>query len=277
VVRTVSRYRLLKPDDKIAVALSGGKDSVVLLHILEKIERSFPRSQLLALTVDEGIEGYRSDAIKIARENCQELGVEHHLISFTDLYGYNLDEMVKVAKEKRSGLSACSICGVLRRKALNVLARDANATKIALAHNLDDEVQTFLMNILQGNLMRIAYIGPKGDGLPGFVERVKPLCRIPEREVALYAYLKELSFQPDPCPFMHEAIRSDVRLALNRLEVKHAGLKFSIFNSIERLRSLLRKEVKVKLNPCRICGELTVSDVCRACESLRELGLILEQ
>ncbi|MEM3824471.1 MAG: tRNA 2-thiocytidine biosynthesis TtcA family protein, partial [Candidatus Bathyarchaeia archaeon] len=134
---TIAKYGMFEFDDKIVVAVSGGKDSVSLLHILAKIERDYPKASLIAVTVDEGIRGYRDEALKIAMENCKKLGIEHHIVSFKELYGYRLDEVVKKLKEKgNTRLTPCAYCGVMRRKALNIAARKLEANKIATAHTL---------------------------------------------------------------------------------------------------------------------------------------------
>ena len=107
---TISKYRMLEPRDRIAVAVSGGKDSVTLLHIMVEIERRFP-STLYAVTIDEGIRGYRDEAMEIAAENCKKLGVEHITLSFKELYGYTLDEIVKLTKGK--DLAPCSYLSLI--------------------------------------------------------------------------------------------------------------------------------------------------------------------
>ena len=150
VRKTISKYKMLEQKDKIMLGLSGGKDSVTLLHILEKIEKPFPNVYILAGTVDEGISNYREEALKIAKKNCQKLGIDHVVISFKEIFGYNLDEIVNlIRKKEKKGLTPCSYCGVLRRKALNTIARDHGVNKLVIAHNLDDETQTMLLNIFQ--------------------------------------------------------------------------------------------------------------------------------
>jgi uncharacterized protein (TIGR00269 family) len=262
---------MLSPYDRIAVALSGGKDSAALLHILTKIEERFPRVELIAITIDEGIRGYRREAIRIARENCKKLGVEQSIFSFKKLYNHTLDELAKIAKEKLQ-LTPCSICGILRRKALNVAAKEVGATKLATAHNLDDESQTILINIIHGDIWKLARVEPMiTRPFPGFITRIKPLCRIPESEVAFYAYLQRIKFQESSCPYMRDTLRSHVRLTLNRLEVRYPGTKFKIIRSIEKIRPLLKGLVEVELKYCKICGEPSIKGTCRACEILSKI------
>jgi len=264
----VNHQRLLRPDDRIAVAVSGGKDSVSLLHALARIEEEFPKAKLFAVSVDEGIEGYRSEALEIATENAAELGVEHHILSFKSLYGYSLDEIAETARSKGKD-SICAYCGILRRKALNLMAKDVDATVLATAHNLDDEAQSILMSILRGDAGLFTHNQGQTEG---FVRRVKPFSAIPEREIALYAYLKGIRFQSVPCPYAGTSLRNDVRRFLDIIEEKHPGMKFNVQAILERLLSTGdRMEGAIKV--CTSCGEPSSSGLCRSCQVLCELGI----
>lgn len=272
---TIAKYEMLEFNDRVAVAVSGGKDSVSLLHVLSKIEKDYPKASLVAVSVDEGIKGYRDEALKIAEMNCKRLGIEHHIISFRELYSFTLDEIINALKLKgESELTPCAYCGVLRRKALNIIARRVKANKLATAHTLDDEVQTILLNILHGDVMRIAREKPVADETyPKLVRRIKPFCEIPEKETALFAYIKNVKFQTVPCPYASEAMRNDIRLFLNRMEEKHAGTKFTMFKSAEKIRLALDKSAtKESLKECSLCGEPTTQELCKACEMLQKIG-----
>jgi uncharacterized protein (TIGR00269 family) len=271
---TIARYRMLDFDDAVAVAVSGGKDSVSLLHILAKLERSFPRASLVAVTVDEGIKGYRDEALKIAADNCKKLGIKHSVVSFKKLYGYSFDEIVSRLRQKGvEKLTPCACCGVLRRKALNLAARKVGASKIATGHTLDDETQTILLNIFHGDVLRLAKEKPVTDEIhPRFVQKIKPLSEVPEKEITLYAYVRKIRFQSRPCPYASEALRNDVRAMLDRVEEKHAGTKFTIFKSIERLRPALEAlDGREGLFECSRCGEPSSGRVCRTCQMLERL------
>jgi uncharacterized protein (TIGR00269 family) len=272
---TLSKYKMLKFDDKVAVAVSGGKDSISLLHVLAKLERKYPKASIVAITVDEGIRGYRDEALEIAVDKCRKLGIKHHIVSFKRLFGFTLDEIVKHSKKKSiDGLSPCAYCGVLRRKALNIAARKAKADKLATAHTLDDEVQTFLLNIFHGDVLRIAREKPITDEAhPKLVQKIKPFCEIPEKETALYAYIRKFKFQNKPCPYASEALRNDIRNMLNRMEEKHTGIKFTVFRSIEKIRPALEQSAeKEGLKECVECGEPTTEQSCKTCQMLRHLG-----
>jgi uncharacterized protein (TIGR00269 family) len=269
---TIAKYGMFRFDDRIAVAVSGGKDSVGLLHVLARIELRHPKARLVAVTVDEGIRGYRDEALKIAAENCEKLDVEHCVVSFKQLFGLTFDRMMRRLKDKDDAkLTPCAYCGVLRRKALNTTARKIGADKLATAHTLDDETQTFLLNILHGDVLRIAKEKPVTDEVhPKLVQRIKPFCEIPERETALYAHVKGIRFQSTRCPYASEALRNDARAMLNVMEEKHPGIKFTIFKSIEKIRPALEETAKKEgLGECVECGEPTTEKVCRTCQLLK--------
>lgn len=268
---------MLQPNDEIIVAVSGGKDSLTLLHILTKIEKNFPKATLSVVTIDEGIKGYRDEALGTAAKKCQKLEVAQTTASFKGMYGYSLDEIVDIIRKKEGkGLTPCSFCGVLRRRALNTVAREAGADKLAMAHTLDDETQTMILNIIHGDAARLARVKPVLPIVhPMFVQRVKPLCEIPEREVALYAYIKNIDYQRATCPYARTALRNDVRTMLNRIEEKHPGTKFAIFRSIEKIRPALEASTEeAALKECKICGEPTIGEICKPCQMLQELHIL---
>jgi len=271
---SISKYEMLKHNDKIAIAVSGGKDSVSLLHILAKLEKDYPNASLEAITIDEGIDGYGNEALKIAKKNCQKLGINHSIVSFKELFGFTLDTIIKNLRQRNhSKLTPCAYCGILRRKAINVTARKIKADKIATAHTLDDEVQTMLLNVLHGDVPRLAQIKPITTVThTKFVQKIKPFSKIPEKEVVLYAYLKKVEIQGTPCPYSQEALRNDIRAFLNELEQKHTGIKFTLYRSFEKIQPTIEKIVeKNEDNVCLKCMEPTTNRICRSCQILQEV------
>lgn len=203
--RAIRTYRWLESADRIAVAISGGKDSGALLKFLVSLTAVRKDLSLIAVTIDEGIAGYRD--VSVAERIAASFGVEWITASFSDEYGTTMDQIVETKGDRLS----CSSCGVLRRRILNRVAREAGATKLALGHNLDDEAQSVLMNALRGDQARL--IREELD--EEFVPRIKPFIFIPEREVALYAHMHLVSFEQGRCPYSHNALRADVRKILN--------------------------------------------------------------
>jgi len=268
--RTVVKHHMLEYDDHVAVAVSGGKDSLTLLNLLVKLEDRFPRSRITAVCVDEGIDGYRGEALELARITCTKLGVEQRVVSYRELFGTTTDEIAASSR----GQTPCSYCGVLRRKAINRAAQMIGATKIATGHNLDDEAQTILLNMLHGDPMRIVRSGPiLRDPRGMFVPRIKPLYDIPEKEIVLYAYLNGTEFQSVACPHGHEALRNDIRSFLNQMEQKHPGTKYTLIRSAEKLRNGSGNARLPKLNECAKCGDPTTQELCEACVMLESVAV----
>jgi uncharacterized protein (TIGR00269 family) len=265
VGRTIQEYAMVQPGDRLAVALSGGKDSTVLLHLLRRL---FSGADLVAVTVDEGIDGYREATLPSAGANTRRLGIEHSTISFLELYGKTLDEMVREHQDR-----ACSICGILRRKAMNTLARRVGATKLATGHNLDDESQSVLMNWLRGDRERILR-RPEEYGGQGFIPRVKPLMEIPEKEVALYGILNGLFVELPECPYMHSALRGEVRSILTSLERGHPGTMRRVVEGQARLSQQLLSVPRAArpLRACERCGDPSTARLCQACRLLHPGG-----
>lgn len=266
--RTISRYEMIKFNDRVGVAVSGGKDSLSLLKILHDLNAG-SRFQLVALTVDEGVEGYREEAIANAREMVNGLQAEHVVVSYKELFGFTLDNALDW-REKRE-VSSCSICGVFRRRAIDEAALKAKVDVVATAHNLDDYVQTFMMNLLHGDVERIGWLDPgyADESFP--MRRVKPFMEIYEEEVALYAYLSGIPFQSVSCPYMHEGLRSEVRDQLNEMEVKHPGLKNVLLRSSLSIVSRLSPSGSGRQSiPCAICGKPSSTGICNVCR-MKEL------
>ncbi|MHA1753983.1 MAG: TIGR00269 family protein [Candidatus Odinarchaeia archaeon] len=272
VKRTINKYNMLTETDRIAVGVSGGKDSLTLLKILTVIERKFPETEIIAVTIDEGIKNYREEALDFARKTASRLGVEHVVYSFKELFGFTLDEMVMELKELNTDIaSPCSYCGVLRRTALNIAARKVKATKLAVAHNLDDESQTALMNFIRADFMRLLRTGPVLNFLhENFVTKIKPLTEIPEKEVVLYAYFRGLPLHSQSCPYAPEAMRNDIRNFLNEMEAKRPEVKYNILKITDRIRSQISKtQVEVGVDTCIECGEPTTQNICKTCRFLK--------
>ena len=270
--RAVAEHKLISPNEKIAVAVSGGKDSVVALHLIADYCKN-KNCEVAAITIDEGIKGYRDHSLPVARENAEELGVEHLIVSFKDAYRATLDEIVKVAKKKKSRQHPCTYCGVMRRSLLNRAARELGADKLATAHNLDDEAQAIMLNYVRGDFSRLHRLGPIYSPREGFVPRIKPMREIPEKEIALYALLKDIKVHLAVCPYTG-GIHTEIRDFLNDFEVRHPNTKFMIVRMFDRIKPHLTGAMpEFEMQRCNFCGEPTSTSVCKACELLVQLGL----
>ncbi|MFX1482883.1 MAG: TIGR00269 family protein [Promethearchaeota archaeon] len=271
VHRKINRQKMFDEEDRIAVAISGGKDSAVLLDVLHKIESNFPKSEIIPVTIDEGILGYRDKALEAAKTLTSSLGLSLEILSFKDMIGHSLDEIVE--RRGEGALGACSYCGVFRRRALNIAAQKLDADVIATGHNLDDEAQTVLMNILRGDSRRIARTNvPRSRSIEGLVPRVKPLSEISERDIVAYSHQLALIYHDAPCPYAGEAYRNDLRQFLNEMEHKRPGTLLAVLHSAEVMTTaFLDSSSTWKLMTCERCNMPSPTRVCKACIMLEEL------
>ncbi len=272
-LRTVRDYKLVEKGGKIAVGVSGGKDSIALLHLMKMLNKKMP-FELFAITVDEGIRDYRNILVDVAQEECKKLGVRQVVLSFEKDLGISMDEIMKTKRVEE----ACSYCGVMRRNLLNKAAREEKADKIAIGHNLDDVGQTVFMNFMRNEPLRLARFGVAGGIVEDedFVQRIKPLLRSPEKESAIYCILKGIPIQNRGCPYAKGALRSHVRGMLNEAEQKYPGTKYKILNSFLEFKKMIGEDAAKRaltLEKCVKCGEPSSSNECMCCKMLGELGV----
>ena len=257
---------MLRRGDKVGVAVSGGKDSLSLLEVLSSLSE-VKGYELVALTVDEGVDGYREESIEHADWLAKKLGVTHVVVSYKELYGFDLDAALDWKDER--DVSSCSMCGIFRRRAIDEAAQRAGVVVIATAHNLDDYVQTFMMNLMHGDVDRLGWLDPLIVDTDFPLRRIKPFMEIYEEEVALYAHLSGLPFQSNNCPYMHEGLRSEVRDYLNELEAKHPGMKNVLLNSSVQVSSKLSASGGPEPIPCSVCGKPSTRGICNVCRMKR--------
>lgn len=268
-MKTVSENKLVVIGDRIAVGVSGGKDSAVLLYLLNELRKKVP-FELLAISIDEGIEKYRNESIGYAEKVTKKLNVSHHVFSFVDEFDFSNDDLPKETKH-------CTYCGVFRRYLLNKKSKALEANKLAIGHNLDDEAQSVIMNFVRNDYSRFQKLGT-ASGERKFVARIKPLRNLPEKEITLYALLKEIPFFPGECPYSFDNMRREVQTMINDLEKSHPGTKLQIVSFYDRLKPMLVQSGE-GIKYCNICDEPTTMKICKSCELLEKLrkdGVIKE-
>jgi len=279
VFKTIQKYQLLEPNDKICVACSGGKDSQTVLYLVKKYLQIHHQDtkNLKVLAIDEGIKNYRSTTLKDLKKFCKEQQVELKILEAKKELKYTLDRALASLKKKGKQEKPCHICGVWRRYLINKGARELKCTKLITGHNLDDEAQAVVMNIFKANTSLSAHLGPisgiKDHEL--FVRRVKPLYFCPEKEVRLYSILKKFPVQFVECPYAEEGYRAAIRDMLNDFENKYKGTKQGIISSFLQILPLIKeKEIQTNTKPlrqCKICQEPANQEICHACRILGDL------
>jgi len=262
VKKDIKKQGKTENKSKIAVALSGGKDSTVALYMIHDIFSRRAGVELYAITVDEGIKGYRDNSLKIAKRNCDKLGIEHHVISFKDAVGKTMDEIASMKDE----VGECSYCGVFRRFCLNTKSKELGVNRLVTGHNLDDMSQSILMNFVNGDMQKLARLGPHKKVQPGLVPRMFPLRTIPEKETMLYAILNGVEYHDAECPYSTRALRGVFRDIVDNLEDRTPGTRHSILNSYDSIKDLLsEKYPPAELGKCKRCGEPTSQKFCKSC------------
>jgi uncharacterized protein (TIGR00269 family) len=278
----ISREATPEDPETWVIGLSGGKDSVVLTEILADTFGEDPRIELVALSIHEGIEGYRDESLAASEELTEELEIEHEVVGYEEEFGVRMDEVVEDDPEN---MAPCAYCGVFRRDLLEDYAEKLGADKLLTGHNLDDEAQTALMNFLEGDVKQVAKhfdasIGGFDDReeSDSFVPRAKPLRDIPEKEVALYAHVEDLPAHITECPHASEAYRGEIQELLLKLEENHPGTRHSIMSGYEELAELAADayggDEEGNLGECERCGSTTSGDVCRKCRLLASMEAV---
>ncbi len=268
--KTISKYSMIEYGDKVAVGVSGGKDSLSLLYVLKMLFDQHPNNgnELVAVTIDEGIKGYRDESLQIVKDFCAQLNIESKVLSYQSLFGIDMDQaMVQRSSQK---ISSCSMCGTFRRRAIDIAAETVEADIVATAHNMDDQLQTFIINLLAGDVERIGWIYPEPvQYTQTGMKKVKPFVEIYEYEIAFYALQRDIPFQSEECPYMNESIRTDLREFFNRLERDHPGIKYNAYRSMTKISKVLRSSMPPSQpNKCSICARVSTGDVCSVCRTL---------
>jgi tRNA(Ile)-lysidine synthase TilS/MesJ len=219
--RAVDDYGMIEEGDKIAVGVSGGKDSLALLAAMAGLRRFYPKSfSVIAVSIDMGLKGMDFSPVT---EYCRELGVEHKIIK---------TEISKVIFDIRKESNPCSLCAKMRRGALNSAAAELGCNKVALGHHFDDVVETFMLNLFFegriGVFQPVTYLSRVG------VTVIRPLIYMPEKDIRYFAGKSELPVVTSTCPADGNTERQEMKQLLARLERENRGLRYRIYGAIQR-------------------------------------------
>ena len=221
VRRAVDDYQMIEEGDKIAIGISGGKDSLTLLEVMAEMRRFYPKKyEIVAITVDMGFEG--SDFSEIA-EFCRRINVEYKVVK---------TEIAKIIFDVRRESNPCSLCAKMRRGSLHAAAQEAGCNKVALGHHYDDAIETFMMNLLfEGRLgcfSPVTYLSNRKITL------IRPMIYAQEKDVQYFTRRRTLPIITSPCPEDHATERENMKNMLTELERKSKGTKHRIFTAMCR-------------------------------------------
>ncbi len=219
VRRAVDDYNMIEDGDRIAVGVSGGKDSLVLLEVLSEMRRFYPKKyEVFAVTIDMGFEG--SDYSEID-EFCRRIGVTYKVVK---------TEIAKIIFDVRKEANPCSLCARMRRGSLHAAAQELSCNKVALGHHYDDAIETFMMNLFfEGRLgcfSPVTYLSNRKITL------IRPLVYAQEKDVLYFTRRRALPIQKSLCPEDHATERENMKNLLAKLERENRGLRHRIFTAI---------------------------------------------
>lgn len=260
VKETIDKYNLISKNEKIVVALSGGKDSTTVLYILSKLGYNVE-----GLMINLHLGTWSDVHKKNMDEFCSQLNVKLTVVDLKNELGQGIC-FIKSVLKKEKNLTGCAVCGVIKKYILNKWARKLGADKIATGHNLDDECQTVLMNFMKGNVYLGANSSPKtgeGNGDAGFVQRIKPLFFIPEEEVRDYAKENNFKILYDKCPCAIGTYRVETR---GWTKLIPDSEKLKIVENWQKIVPSLRAKRTSNLQKCKNCGEPSSGEICNFCK-----------
>jgi len=274
--RFIKKYSMFTRDEKILVAVSGGKDSLALWDILARL--GYHADGLyIGLGIDGGF-GYSSESHRLAQRFADEHDLRLHVLDVEKEYGQPIPVLADITRRGRG--RPCSVCGLTKRHVMNRIARDFGYAVLATGHNLDDEAAVLFSNTLNWQAEFLLRQGPVLPESPGFARKVKPLCRFYEREMTAYALLRGIEYIYEECPYAVGSKTTYYKELLNQLETERPGSKLTFYTRfLEARKSGLfaeQKDVQATLTPCPNCGQPTsapgLCSFCRLIERAMNVG-----
>jgi uncharacterized protein (TIGR00269 family) len=274
VQRAIDKYHMFTPQERVLVAVSGGKDSLSLWDILTRL--GYRADGLyIGLGIDGGVR-YSEESLRLTEQFAQTHGLQLHPVKVAEKYGLTAPEIAQ--RTHHGSTKPCSVCGRIKRHIMNRTAREAGYDVLATGHNLDDEAAVLFGNTLNWAAGYLVRQGPVLEAdIPGVVRKVKPLCRIYEREMTAYAILRGIEYIYDECPFAVGATSIYYKELLNGLEADHPGAKLNFYLTFLQAKkaglfSASADQGRQNLHACPTCGQPTSLD--GECAFCRMIGKV---
>jgi uncharacterized protein (TIGR00269 family) len=275
--RALRKYRMIGPDARVLVAVSGGKDSLALWEALLRL--GYHADGLhIDLGIDDGLAYSARSRMKAeafaGQCAAQFPGTRLTIVDLPRQYGESIPQL---ATRRHREARPCSLCGLVKRHEMNRIARDLGYNVLATGHNLDDEAAVLFGNTLAWEGMFLLRQGPVLPEADGLARKVKPLCRFYEREMAAYALLSGIEYIYEECPFAEGSTSIYYKELLNQLETTRPGAKLTFYLRFLEARAsgLFREETEAaqNLHPCTRCGQPTTApDLCSFCRMIEKVN-----
>ncbi|NPA07179.1 MAG: adenine nucleotide alpha hydrolase family protein [Chloroflexi bacterium] len=274
--RTIKRYHMFTRQDRVLVAVSGGKDSLALWDVLWRL--GYQADGLyIGLGIDGGIK-YSAQSHALSEQFARERGLRLIVVDIPETYGISIPELARRSRRGRG--KPCAVCGLVKRHEMNRIAHDMGYNVLATGHNLDDEAAVLFGNVLQWQMGYIVRQGPVLPEAPGLARKVKPLVRFYERETAAYALLRGIQYIYDECPFAEGATSMVHKELLNRLEEERPGAKLQFYVNFLKAKAegWFRQPEPPALHRCDVCGQPTTAPgMCAFCRTMARAGIDIRQ
>jgi uncharacterized protein (TIGR00269 family) len=273
--RFIKKYHMFTRDERILVAVSGGKDSLSLWDLLVRL--GYQADGLyIGLGIDGGID-YSGESRRLAQKFASQNDLRLHVVDVEKEYGQPIPVLAEISS--RGHGKPCAVCGLTKRHVMNRTARDLGYDVLATGHNLDDEASVLFGNTLQWSVDYLRRQDPVLPEAPGMARKVKPLCRFYEREMTAYALLRGIEYIYEECPFAAGSTTIYYKEILNRLETDRPGSKLTFYlNFLEARQNGLLSAERVslpELHPCQNCGQSTTAPgLCSFCRMVEKVGRV---
>ncbi len=266
VRRAIDGFEMIRPGDRVLVAVSGGKDSLGLWELL--VDLGYETD---GLYLGLGIGGYSDSSGRYARDFATPRGLKLIEIDIPEEHGFNIETAAATL-----GRPPCGACGLSKRHLFNQAALDGGYDVVATGHNLDDEAAVLFGNVLRWDAEYLGRQYPVLPAAPGFVRKVKPLVRLSEREMAAYCVIRNIDYIVEECPMAEGNRHLAYKEALNTLEQRSPGAKANfLFSFLERAHERFAGDAeteRLELTPCTVCGSPTPGEVCAFCRMKSKSG-----
>ena len=265
--RNIHKYGMFSKEDQILVAVSGGKDSLALWHVLYKL--GYKTGGLYLNLGIDGLDNYSNKSQKLAQQFADDYNLVLHITDIKTDYGKSIPEFFE--QNRRGKSKPCSICGLVKRHTMNEIASKFNYDVLVTGHNLDDEVSTLFNNVLSWQIDFLRRQSPYIPAKKGLLPKAKPFCRFYERETTAYALLANIEYIEDECPFSAGSTTIQNKHILNQMEHDRTGTKLAFYLKFLNAKpSLFAGENYQPLNNelfvCPDCGQPTQKQgICAFC------------
>ena len=266
VRRSIDKFRMIAPDERVLVAISGGKDSLALWDILLDLGYAVD-----GVYLGLGIDDYSKRSQEFAERYADSRGAKLHVVDIPTDHGFAIPDAARATKRV-----PCSACGLSKRHLLNRAAMDGGYDVLATGHNLDDEAAVLFGNVLQWHVDYLARQRPVLPATDGFARRVKPLIRMGERETAAYCVVKRIDYIVEECPMAAGNRHLRYKEILNQIEERTPGAKATFY--LQFLREMLpvlsgvAEEERASVGTCSRCGAPSSAEVCAFCKLVEKVG-----